>query len=85
MVRTPFNVVISNVPGSPVPMYYAGARMEGIYPVSAIFDGIGLNITVFSYLDQMQFGLVADRDMVPDLWDLMDDGHKEMEILAGLG
>lgn len=83
-VRTPFNVVISNVPGPPVPLYYAGAKMTGIFPVSAVFDGLGLNITVFSYLDKLQFGLVADRDMVPDLWDMMDDFHAELETLAAL-
>ena len=83
-VRAPVNVVVSNVPGPPIPLYYAGARMEGIYPVSVVSDGMGLNITVFSYLDKLQFGLVADRDLVPDLWDMMDDIQKEMELLHGL-
>lgn len=83
-VRTPFNVVVSNVPGPPIPLYYAGATMTGIYPVSAIFDGIGLNVTVFSYLDKLQFGLVADRDLVPDLWDMMQDFHDELDVLAAL-
>jgi diacylglycerol O-acyltransferase / wax synthase len=83
-VRTPFNVVVSNVPGPPVPLYLGGARMEGIYPVSAIYDGIGLNVTLFSYRDELQFGLVADREMVPDIWDMMADFHDEMALLVEL-
>ncbi|WP_370328057.1 wax ester/triacylglycerol synthase family O-acyltransferase [Euzebya sp.] len=83
-VRTPFNLVVSNVPGPPVPLYLAGARMEAIYPVSAIYDGIGLNVTLFSYRDELQFGLVADREMVPDLWRMMDDFHAEMAEMEAL-
>lgn len=83
-VRTPFNVVVSNIPGSPIPLYLGGARMEGIYPVSAIYDNIGLNVTVFSYRDELQFGLVADREMVPDIWDMMQDFHDEMDELLAL-
>ena len=83
-LRTPFNLVVSNVPGPPVPLYLCGARMEGIFPVSAIYDGMGLNVTLFSYRDELQFGLVADRDMVPDLWDLMDDLIDELADLTTL-
>jgi len=64
---SPFNLIISNVPGPPVPLYYAGARLLAYYPLSAIADGQGLNITVMSYEDGMHFGLIADRDLVPDL------------------
>jgi WS/DGAT/MGAT family acyltransferase len=62
-----FNLIISNVPGPNVPLYYAGARLEAYYPLSAIADGQGLNITVMSYGGQLHFGLIADRDLVPDL------------------
>lgn len=81
---TPFNVVVSNVPGPPVPLYLGGARMEAIYPVSAIYDGIGLNVTLFSYRDELQFGLVSDREMVPDIWSMMGDFHDEMAELTAL-
>ena len=47
--------------------YYAGAKLEAYYPLSAIADGQGLNITVMSYGGKMFFGLIADRDLVPDL------------------
>jgi hypothetical protein len=60
-------VIISNVPGSPVPVYIAGARQDASFPVSVILEGVGLNITVFSYMDRVDFGLVADRELIPDL------------------
>jgi diacylglycerol O-acyltransferase len=63
----PFNLFISNVPGPNIPLYYAGARLVAYYPLSAIADGQGLNITVISYCGQLHFGLIADRDLIPDL------------------
>jgi diacylglycerol O-acyltransferase / wax synthase len=66
----PFNLIISNVPGPNIPLYYAGAKLLTYYPLSAIADGQGLNITVMSYGGGLHFGLIADRDLVPDL-DLM--------------
>jgi hypothetical protein len=69
---TPFNLVISNVPGPHFPLYLAGAQLEGHYPVSAIIDGAALNITLHSYLGKLCFGLVADREIVPDLWHMME-------------
>jgi len=62
-----FNLIISNVPGPNVPLYYAGAKLLAYYPLSAIADGQGLNITVMSYGGALHFGLIADRDLVPDL------------------
>ena len=63
----PYNLIISNVPGPPIPIYIAGARQIAMYPVSVILEGVGLNITVFSYEDRVDFGLVADRELIPDL------------------
>jgi hypothetical protein len=62
-----FNLIISNVPGPNIPLYYAGARLEAYYPLSAIADGQGLNITVMSYGGKLHFGLIADRYLVPDV------------------
>jgi WS/DGAT/MGAT family acyltransferase len=64
--EAPVNTVISNVPGSPVPQYLAGARMRELYPVSAIMDGVGLNLTVWSYDGAVNFGIVVDRELVDD-------------------
>jgi diacylglycerol O-acyltransferase / wax synthase len=71
-VNLPVNVVISNVPGPREPLYFAGAKLDAYIPVSTISDGIGLNITVHSYEDRLDFGLISDRELVPDLWDLVD-------------
>lgn len=68
--EVPVNTVISNVPGSPTPLYLAGARLEALYPVSAVMHGVGLNLTVMSYCGGLNFGIVADRDLVPDAWPL---------------
>jgi diacylglycerol O-acyltransferase / wax synthase len=70
--RPPVNLVISNVPGPRRPLFLAGAKLEAHYPVSVVVDGVGLNITVMSYLDHLDFGIVADRDQVDDTWALMD-------------
>ncbi|HQR26459.1 MAG TPA: wax ester/triacylglycerol synthase family O-acyltransferase [Nocardioides sp.] len=76
-----FNVVISNIPGPPVPMYLAGARVEAHFPVSVVTDGLALNITVMSYCGRMQFGLVADRSAVPDVDTIAANLHVELAAL----
>jgi hypothetical protein len=68
----PFNLVISNVPGPRQPLYLAGAQLHHQFPVSIVTDGQGLNITLASYLDRLDFGFIADRELVPDVWDLAD-------------
>ncbi len=67
-----FNLFVSNVPGPQLPLYIAGAKVEGIYPVSAVTDMTGgLNITLFSYDGDLDFGLIVCREMVPDVWNLI--------------
>jgi diacylglycerol O-acyltransferase len=70
--RPNWNLVISNVPGPQIPLYCAGAQLVANYPVSVITDGMGLNITVMSYRGKMDFGIVTDRDQMPDAWRLVD-------------
>ena len=77
-----FNVTISNVPGPPFPLYSAGARLLANYPIGPIFDGAGINITVMSYLDQLDFGLLACPDVLEDVWDLADDLHAALDELV---
>ena len=79
---TPVNLVISNVPGPREPLYAAGSRLLHYYPVSTVVDGQGLNITVQSYLDSLDFGLVSCRELVPDLWDMLDDIIDEVSVLG---
>jgi len=64
------NVTISNVPGPPVPLYLAGARMVTNYPTSIVVHGMALNITVQSYDQSLDFGLMADAAAAPDVKDL---------------
>ena len=64
------NVVISNVPGPPVPLYMAGARMLSNYPTSIVVHGLALNITVQSYDQSLDFGLIADAAAMPDVHEL---------------
>ncbi|MDQ2647961.1 MAG: wax ester/triacylglycerol synthase family O-acyltransferase [Actinomycetota bacterium] len=70
VLRPLFNVTISNVPGPPFPLYSAGARLVANYPVGPIIDGTGLNMTVMSYQDQLDFGLLACPDVLDDVWSL---------------
>jgi diacylglycerol O-acyltransferase / wax synthase len=61
------NVLVSNVPGPPMPLYFGGARLVGLYPLGPIYDGIGLNVTVVSCADVIGFGLVSSPDALGDL------------------
>jgi diacylglycerol O-acyltransferase / wax synthase len=78
---TPGNLVISNVPGSRTPLYAAGAKLLHYYPVSMIVEGQGLNITVQSYQDKLDFGLVVCPELVPDVWDMLDGILEEIDLL----
>src|SRR4029077_152859 len=83
--RPAWNLVISNVPGPQLPLYCAGAELKANYPVSVITDGMGLNITVMSYRGQMDVGIVADRDQMPDAWRLIGWLSEALEELrAGI-
>jgi WS/DGAT/MGAT family acyltransferase len=66
------NVAISNVPGPPVPLYMAGAKMLSNYPTSIVVHGMALNITVQSYDQSLDFGLMADAAAMPDVRELAD-------------
>jgi len=79
--RPTWNLVVSNVPGPQFPLYCAGARLIANYPVSVITDGMGLNMTVMSYCGKMDFGIVADRDQMPDLWSMLDRLRDSLEEL----
>lgn len=62
-----FNVVISNVPGPPVPLYLAGLRVRANYPISIPFHGLGFNLTFMSYRGTLDYGLTAAREALPDI------------------
>jgi len=77
-----FNVLISNVPGPREPLYWNGARMQGVYPLSIPYEGQALNITVTSYAGSLEFGLTGCRRTVPHLQrllGLLDESLSELE------
>jgi diacylglycerol O-acyltransferase / wax synthase len=78
--RPPFNLIISNVPGSRVPLYFNGARLDAMFPLSIPLDGQALNITCTTYVDAVSFGLTGARDNVPHLQRLL--GHLDRELAA---
>jgi diacylglycerol O-acyltransferase len=77
-----WNLVISNVPGAQIPLYCAGARLVANYPISVITDGMGLNITLMSYLDSIDIGIVSDRDQMPDVQRLIEWLSDEIKALT---
>ncbi|MDQ2748823.1 MAG: wax ester/triacylglycerol synthase family O-acyltransferase [Actinomycetota bacterium] len=84
-----FNLFVSNVAGPQIPLYAAGARVTGNFPVSVVSDlGGGINITVMSYDGHLDFGIVVCPDMVPDVWDItrhLRDALTELTAVARPG
>ncbi len=79
----PANLVVSNVPGPRTPLELDGqAQLKHYYPISTIVDGQGLNVTVQSYVDVLDFGLVACRSLVPDVGNLADYMIEEIQLMA---
>jgi diacylglycerol O-acyltransferase len=66
------NLIVSNVPGPPIPLYFAGAKLVALHPLGPVMDGAGLNVTVLSNMDVLGFGFIACRELMPELWELSD-------------
>ncbi len=75
------NLVISNVPGPPVPLYFMGAKIEALHPLGPVFHGAGLNITVMSNNGRVGVGVIACRESMPDVDDLAQRFPAELERL----
>lgn len=85
-LRPPFNIVISNVPGTREPLYFRGARMQASYPASIPVHGQALNITCSGYADTLNFGFVGCRDRLPHLQNLASynsEAFAELESAFG--
>jgi WS/DGAT/MGAT family acyltransferase len=78
LVPPPFNLIISNVPGSREKLYWNGAELQASYPVSIPADGQALNVTLTSYAGQLEFGITGCRTAVPHLQRLL--GHLDDEL-----
>jgi diacylglycerol O-acyltransferase len=86
-MRPPFNIIISNVPGPRKDLYLNGARLQGIYPVSIPYHGQALNITLTSYVDNLEIGLTGCRRRVPHLQRILthlEESLVELELAVGL-
>jgi len=84
-IGTPFNMVITNVPGPRVPLYLLGSRMLETYPLVPLMGQLGLGLALFSYADRLSWGFSADWDLVPDLHDLVAAVEESFEELAAAG
>ena len=85
-VAPPFNLIVSNVPGPSFPLYLAGARMVSMHPLGPIMEGVGLNVTVFSYLETLHVGIQGCWDLAPDVAVLasgMEEALAELVAEAG--
>ena len=82
-VRPPFNVTVSSVRGPDFSLFCAGSRVAAMYPVGPIAEGIGINVTVFSYLDRVQFGLLACRRLLPELGEVASYLDEALGELVG--
>lgn len=81
IVRPPFNVIISNVPGPRSTQYYNGAELVGTYPLSIPINGMAINITCTSYAGRMGFGVTGCRRTVPSLQRLLTHLDEELDSL----
>lgn len=80
-----YNVVVSNVPGPDFPLFLDGAALVATYPLGPIMEGAGLNVTVLSYMDNVDVGFLAGAELVPDVWDMadhVDDAMRELLTAA---
>lgn len=75
------NILISNLPGSPVKLYLRGARLEEIFPISTIPPDMVMNITVFSYAGSMFFGMIAGYEAMPHLAEMRSYIQEALEAL----
>lgn len=80
--RGTINMIVTNVPGPPFPLYLLGARMEQIIPLPPLLEGVGLVVALLSYDGRMAWGLNADYDQVPDLVDFADGIDRAFQALA---
>ncbi|OBF58779.1 diacylglycerol O-acyltransferase [Mycobacterium sp. 852002-50816_SCH5313054-b] len=86
-VRTGYNLPISHVPGPGAEMYWNGAHVDEMYPVSTVFDGMAFNVTTCSYADRIGFGYVAGAELMPDidtLIPLTEECLTELESAVGV-
>lgn len=75
------NLILSNVPGPKKSLNLAGARLDALYALGPVMEGVGLNLTVLSYLEEVSFGFTVDQALMGDVWDLADHVGPALEEL----
>jgi hypothetical protein len=65
-----FNVILSNVMGPPIPLYFGGARVEAVFPMGPVGEGMGLNVTVLSNMGRLDIGVLTCTEALPDPWEI---------------
>jgi WS/DGAT/MGAT family acyltransferase len=83
--RPVHNLIVSNVPGPPIPLYAAGAQVKGVFPFGPLLEGAGMNLTILSNMGHVDFGVIACPELVPDVWAIADgfgDAVLELRKLA---
>ena len=78
-----FNLVVTNVPGPQVPLYMLGRELDAIFPMVPLAENTALGIAIMSYNGQLNFGLIADYDALPDVETLAEELRLSIEELAG--
>lgn len=79
----PFNIVISNVPGPTEDVYFNGARLDGIYPLSIVMNGLAVNVTLIGRKGYLDIGIVGCRETLPGLQRLLDHLERSLAELEG--
>lgn len=80
-----FNLVVSNVPGPSMTLYSGGARVLADHIFGPIIEGVSLNITVLSYRNSIDAGIVASPDLTPDPWRIADAMPAALAELSAAG
>jgi diacylglycerol O-acyltransferase len=76
------NLVVSNMMGPPVPLFFGGALVEAIYPMGPVGEGVGLNITLLSNMGRLDVGVLACRELVPDPWEISEGITRALAMLS---
>lgn len=81
LLPAPYNLCVTNLIGPPIPLYFAGARLEGFYIQMPLLDRIGLVIALLSYAGRLQFGITGTGELTPDVWSIARGIEGEMGLL----
>ena len=77
------NAYVTDVPGPPMPLYFAGAPIREIFPLVPILGNMSIGVGALSYADQFNITVVADRQLCPDLGIFVDGVEHTLDGLAG--